>query len=277
MAGSLPLDDGRYLIRSGPAERVLVIETEGALPPPRRRRRRPRKAVVTDAPIRVAVTVATVILADRQYSSEDEAGQWLERLEDSDFTGELIADATRTLDRARAAEAAASGTPFGTPTRVDGIAAARAGYGDGDQVASGRFLDAVEIDARGGSGSGRREKAARTGSLARSAAILGGRERTAGCEILLPRIRFDLDTGNSAAACLAAEVAVSATIAEMEFAVGGDEHERDLDRLEELLPGLAAVSERAQTGTGDESDLRRVAEALEVAERVIRRRRILDQ
>ncbi|HNC05956.1 MAG TPA: hypothetical protein PLS38_06605, partial [Solirubrobacterales bacterium] len=85
MAGSLPLDDGRYLIRSGPAERVLVTETEGALPPPRRRRRRPRKSGRTDAPVTVSVTVATVVLADQPLDGESAAEDWLDRLDDSDF------------------------------------------------------------------------------------------------------------------------------------------------------------------------------------------------
>ena len=173
MAGSLPLDDGRYLIRSGPAERVLVTETEGALPPPRRRRRRPRKSGRTDAPVTVSVTVATVVLADQPLDGESAAEDWLDRLDDSDFTGDLIADAIGTLDRARAADAAASGAPFGTPTDPGSILAARIGYGEGEQVASGRFLESLDVDARGGTAESRRQRLARTAPLARTAAILG--------------------------------------------------------------------------------------------------------
>lgn len=276
MAGSLPLDDGRYLVRSGPAERVLVTETEGALPPPRRRRRRPRKAVVTEAPVRVTVSVVTVIFADRPLDGEAAAEAWLQKAGDPDLTGELIEDGIRTLDRVRAAEASASGTPFGTPTRITGILASRIGFGDGDQVASGRFLNALDVDARGGAGNKRRERAARTGSLARSAAILGGRARATACEVLIPRIRLDLESGNEAAARLAVATTIAATISELEFILEADDHEADLDRLEELLPGLREVAERA-TGEPAEGDLERVEDALEVAERVIRRRRILDQ
>jgi hypothetical protein len=277
LAGSLPLDDGRYLIRSGPAERVLVTETEGALPPPRRRRRRPRKSGRTDAPVTVSVTVVTVVLADQPLDGESAAEDWLDRLDDSDFTGDLIADAIGTLDRARAADAAASGAPFGTPTDPGSILAARIGYGEGEQVASGRFLESLDVDARGGSAESRRQRLARTAPLARTAAILGAREQSTACEVLIPRIRMDLETGNEAAARLAIAAAVGATISEMEFAVEDPDHEKDLDRLEELVPGLAGVSERAGEGTSVAADTRLLEDALAVAERVIRRRRILGQ
>jgi hypothetical protein len=225
----------------------------------------------------VTVSVVTVIRADQPFDSDAAAEGWLGQLEDSEFTGELLDDAISTLDRARAADAAAGGTPFGTPTAIGSLLAARIGYGDGDQVASGRFLEAWDVDARGGSGSRRRERMARTGSLARMAAIVGGRDEAAACEVLIPRVRLDLNTGNLAAACLAAGPAFTATVAELEFAVDDPGHEQDLDRLEELLPELGAVSERAASGSLDPDDRRKVEAALEVAERVIRRRRILDQ
>jgi hypothetical protein len=256
---------------------VLVTETEGALPPARRRRRRPRKPELSDAPVTVTVSVVTVIRADQPFDSEAAAEGWLAQLEDGEFTGELVDDAISTLDRARAADAAASGTPFGTPTAIGSLLAARIGYGDGDQVASGRFLEAWEVDARGGTGSRRRERATRTAPLARTAAILGARDQAAACEILIPRIRLDLNSGNLAAACLAIGPTLTATVAELEFAVDDPGHERDLDQLEELLPDLGEVSERAASGSLDPGDRERVEAALEVAERVIRRRRILDQ
>src|SRR5690606_18499594 len=122
------------------------------------------------------------------------------------------------------------------PTSVSSLLTARVGYGEGEQVASGRFLDALEVDARGGTGGVRRERAARTRPLARTAAILGGKEKPAGCELLLPRIRLDLAQGNGHAAAMTIRVAVEATIAELEFALDDEDHESDLDLLEELLP-----------------------------------------
>lgn len=254
-----------------------MLETEGALPPARRRRRRPRKAVVTDRPVTASIAVVTVIRADHPFDSEAAAEDWFGRLDDSDYTGEILDDAIATLDRARAADAATSGLPFGTRTEVGSILTARVGYGEGERVASGRFLEALEVDARGGTASGRREKIARTGSLARTAAILGGRERSAACEVLVPRVRLDLDTGNDAAARLTIEAAAEATINELEFALDDPDHEDDLDRLEQLLPALAEVSGRAAKGEPDPGGEQLVENALEIAERIIRRRRILEQ
>jgi hypothetical protein len=221
--------------------------------------------------------VITVIRADQPFESESAAEDWLDRLDDSDFTGEILDDGVATLDRARSVHAASAALPFGTPTEIGAILAARIGYGEGEQVASGRFLEALDVDARGGTAEKRRERLARTGSLARSAAILGGRETVTACELMVPRIRMDLETGNDAAARLAIAGAVGATVSELEFALDDEGHEKDLDRLEELLPGLREVSERAEAGTTDPGDLPRVEEALDVAERVIRRRRIFEQ
>lgn len=218
-----------------------------------------------------------MIHSENPLATQAEADHWLNQLDDSDRTGELLDDAIETLDRARAADASASGTPFGTPTSIRGVLAARIGYGDGDQVASGRFLDAVDVDARGGTGSGRRERNARTGSSARTAAILGGREQPSACEALVPRLRLDLSTGNETAAFVAASGAIAATVSELEFAVEGEDHERDLDELEQLLPTLDEISHRAREGGREAADLERVEAALTIAERVLRRRRILDQ
>lgn len=254
-----------------------MTETEGALPPPRRRRRRPRKAVVNDSPVTVTVSVVTVIRADQPYESEAEAEAWMNRALDSDFTGEILDDAIAALDRVRAADASASGIAFGTRTTIGSMLTARIGFGEGEQVASGRFLDALEVDARGGSSEKRRERLARTGSTARTASLLGDREPPTACEVMIPRIRLDLDSGNEAAARLAIGPAASATISELEFALEDEDHEKDLDRLEELLPGLLQISEVAADGKSDPTDLKRVEDALALAERVIRRRRILDQ
>ncbi len=228
-----------------------------------------------DEPVTVTISVVTVVRADQPFEDENDAAAWLGKLDQSEFTGDVLEDAVSTLDRVRAADASSSGIPFGTPTGIGSILAARVGYGDGDQVVSGRFLEAVDVDARGGTGEKRREKLARNGPLARTAAVLGGREPLTACEVAIPRIRFDLSTGNEAAARLAIAGAIGATISELEFAVEDEDHEKDLDRLEELVPGLEGVSARASEGAGAEGDLELLEEALGVAERVIRRRRIL--
>ena len=95
----------------------------------------------------MTVSVVTVIRADEPLAGETAGNDWLDRLGEQEFTDELLDDTLFTLDRVRAADAAASGVPFGTPTAIGQILAARVGYGDGDQVASGRFIEAFDIDA----------------------------------------------------------------------------------------------------------------------------------
>lgn len=225
----------------------------------------------------VSVTVVTVILADQPLESEAAGDGWLDRFDDSDLTGDQLDEAVATLDRVRAADAAASGVPVGAPTRLDQVLAGRIGYGEGDQVASGRFLDAVDVDARGDTENKRRERAARTGATARTAAILGGRDTAGACEVLIPRIRFDFDSGNQEAALAMIAPAIEATIAELEFALEDEDHERDLDQLEEMLPGLGGILERTLGDQTEEADLEKAEQALNVAERVLRRYRILTQ
>lgn len=225
----------------------------------------------------MTVSVVTVIRADEPLAGETAGNAWLDRLGEQEFTDELLDDTLFTLDRVRAADAAASGLPFGTPTTIGQILAARVGYGDGDQVASGRFIEAFDIDARGGTGGVKRERLARTRPTARTAAILGRREHASACELLIPRIRLDLNTGNPAAAALAIGPAVEATVAELEFAVEDEGHEADLDQLEGLLPELTRISGLAASGNLDPADLPSIEQGLAIAERVIRRRRILDQ
>ncbi len=276
------LDDGRYLDRQGDEQRVLVVETEGALPPARRRRRRPRKIQTVERTTSLPLTVVTVVLASQPLAGEAEAGAWLAAAEDDETTQALLEDAMTAFDRALAAAAATTGRPVGEPVGVDLVVTARIGFGEGEQVYSGRFLDAIEIDARGGTASPRRERLERIIPLPRIAAILGGRQSLLACEVMIPRIRADLDGGRLAPAALSIHEASRATLVELEFAVEGPDHEADLDRLEELLPDLAALPGEvlgAETPGPDEEAAiaARIETALAVSERVIRRFRITAQ
>lgn len=256
----------------------MVIESEGALPPARRKRRRPRKSGRTDSPTRVQITTVTVIRAYQPLGSEDEASAWLGQLKEDDFTDELLKEALSTLDRARAADAAASGRPFAEATELAGVLTARIGYGDGDRVSEGRFLEAFDVDARGGVGSRRRERLARTAPIARIAAIIGQKERANACEFLIPRVRADLDAGRVMTAALEIEMAARATVAELDQALDDPGHVADLDLLEAMLPDLTTLTDSVLTetepwaGLGDSLE-----EPLVIAERVIRRVRILNE
>ncbi|MGK2954254.1 MAG: hypothetical protein ACSLFI_01095 [Solirubrobacterales bacterium] len=274
----MPLEDGRYLERKAGKERVLVLETEGALPPARRKRRRPRQSGRKDAVTHVSVTTATVIRAYGPLGSDSLAKEWLARLADDEFTQDLLDEALGSLDRAFAAEAAATGRPWVQPPVLDQILTAKIGFGDGDRVADGRFIEAYDVDARDGTASPRRERISRTRPLARIAAILGGKDQALACEFLLPRVRADLDAGRVYPAALAIETAVRATVVEMDKALDVPDHLRDLDLLETMLPDLTELTDNA---LGEGKAWAGLAESLEeplaIAERITRRRRILEQ
>lgn len=226
----------------------------------------------------VPVTTITMVRAHDPLGSEAEAEGWLERLEDDDFTQGLLDETLASIDRAFAAEAAASGRPYAESPLLNQILNAKIGYGDGDRVADGRYVEALEVDARGGTASPRRERLNRTHPLARIAAILGEKDQAKACELLVPRVRADLDAGRVLPAALAAETAIRSTVVEMDGALDEPEHEQDLDLLESMLPDLTEMTDTlladAKVWAGLASSLN---EPLLIAERVIRRHRILIQ
>jgi integrase len=255
-----------------------VIEAEGALPPARRRRRRPKRSTGAESLPSVAVTTVTMIRAHRPFEAEHEASAWLDEVPNGDTTDSLLAELLAALDRALAAEAAATGRAYVQAIGVEDVLAARIGYADGDRASDGLFLEALDIDARGGTASPRRERLNRTRPLARIAAILGETDAAHACEFLVPRLRADLDGGRILAAALTVEVAVRATIRELDLALDDPDHGADLDRLEELLPDLSQMTDSV---LAEGEAWPGLAESLEepvfLAERVMRRRRVLEQ
>lgn len=219
-----------------------------------------------------------MVRAQEPLGSESEARVWLARLEDDDFTQSLLDETLAAIDRALAAEAAATGRPYAQSPALDQILAAKVGFGDGDHVSEGRFTEALEVDARGGTASPKRERTGRTRPIARIAAILGQKDQAAACEILVPRVRADLDAGRILAAGLAIETAARATVVELDGALDHPDHERDLDLLEGMFPDLTQMTDsllsegKPWAGLGES-----LREPLAVAERIIRRRRVLNQ
>ena len=224
------------------------------------------------------MTTVTVVRASIPFGGETEASEWLTAAAQEEATTELLDEALATLDRALAAEAAATGRPYVPTFGVDDVIGARFGYGDGDRVSDGQSLNAFEIDARGGTAGPRRERLSRTRPLARIAAMLGDRERAAACEFLVPRIRSDLDAGRVMSAALVIEVAVRSTIIELDTVLENPDHSADLDRLEEMLPELTELTDTVLTEASPWPGLAAsLEEPLAIAERIMRRRRALEQ
>lgn len=255
-----------------------MIEAEGGLPPARRRRRKPKESTGRQELPELTLTTVTVIRAYRPFWNDNEASEWLLPAIEDEQVDELMAEALSTLDRALAAEAAATGRPYVRSIGIDDVLAARIGFGDGDQVSDGLFLEAFEIDARGGTGSPRRERMNRTRPLARIAAIIGERDRANACEYLIPRIRSDLQGGRVMSAALMIEIAVKSSIVELDTTLEQPEQAADLERLEELLPELGELTDAVLSeGTAWPGLAESLEEPLGVLERLLRRRRALDQ
>ena len=231
-AGTLAVADGRYVVRDGEEERVLVIQTLGAPPPPRRRRRRPREAEPDREPAALPVTRVTVVRAFAPFGNEDKAKVWLKEAgADEEEVDRLVGEGIGVLNRALHAHAVASGDPHAqamTPARAIVV---RIGYGSGAEVAEGAFSAGSQIDPGGGAASLRQRRAEELRPQERLAAVLGERERIDACETLLLRARADLDAGRTREAALQLRVGLEALMAELRDALTDPGHEEDMGTL----------------------------------------------
>lgn len=274
-AGSVGLEDGRYLARASTGgeepERVLVVRVAGAPLPSRRRlsRAKPKPSDPDREQPTVPLTTLTVIRATPLGDSES-AERWLDELRDDSerLTAELSA-ALVLINRAIHVHRAAVLDPTLADVDAERALVARVGFGEGEQLADGRFARAIEVPR---SSRARRAEALRPQE--RLAAVLGGRETVAACELLILRARTDLDAGRTREAALQLRVGIEALLAERDSlrAPGQDEDLAALDARRRLT-GEAA--NEALAGELSERRLAEVAETLGRCERVLRRRRAL--
>ncbi len=223
----------------------------------------------------VPLTRVTVVRASRSFAEESEARRWLEEVrEDEDLLDALVAVSAAVLSHALHVHAVVSEGPPPPPVSPDRAVAMRIGYGSGEQVADGEWTSAVEIDA-GPARSRRRQRADELRPQARTAAILGGRERLDACETLLLRARADLDAGRAREAALQLRVGLDALLVELPGAIEDPSHDEDMAALESRRGEIAKAAEAATRGDLDASQLASVRELLQLCERVLRRRRVL--
>ncbi|HEU5143445.1 MAG TPA: hypothetical protein VFU04_09855 [Solirubrobacterales bacterium] len=279
LAGALGVADGRYLARgggeSGERQSVLAIETLGAPPPPGRRRRRSREADGTAAPPSLPLTRATAIRAHQPFASPAEAGAWLEAAVATETDVDaLVAEGIALLNRALHAQAAAAADPYLGEISAERAVLVRVGYGSGEEVASGRFSLAREIDVRGGR-SGRRRRDEELRPQERMAAVLGGREQIDACETLLLRARADLDSGRMREAALQLRIALEALLVELAGALVDPGHDEDMGTLEARKREAGEAANASLHGELDAAQAQNVRELIHLCERVIRRRRAL--
>jgi hypothetical protein len=275
----LPLADGRYLARreSGDGESVLVVETLAAPPRPTRRRRRPRDAEVGATVSEVPLSRATAIRAFEPYEGREEAAAWLAAatVEEAELD-RVVATGMALLNDALHAHAVAAADPFTVALAPERAVAARVGYGSGEETAEGAYSEALEVDVQTTGASRRRRRQEDLRPQERVAAVLRGRERVDACETLLLRARADLDAGRRREAALQLRVGVEALLAELPDALDHDDHRDDIDTLKERQPAIEAAAERALRPDLPAESETVVREALELAERILRRRRVLN-
>jgi hypothetical protein len=275
-AGTLAVGDGRYVLRDGGRERVLVLETLGAPPPPRRRRRRAREVSADDKPTTLPLTRATLVRAFEPFEVADDALAWLEAaVAEEEAIDALTVETISVLNQALHAHAVASSDPQPQALTPRLAVAARIGYGSGAEVANGQFSDAREIDMRTASGSRRQQHAEEMRPQERVAAALGGRESFDACETLILRARVDLDAGRTREAALQLRVGLEAVLAELRGALDDPGHNEDTSTIESRRHEAGDLANAALAGNLDPAQRKSVQELTAICERIIRRRRVL--
>jgi hypothetical protein len=244
--------DGRYLLRASEGaepERVVVLGTAGARvgqPASRRglaRRRRPVARVLAQATAEPAtVTSARATIIDPiSLSAERQARAWLDEL---DAEREIQA-AVEVLNRVLHFHRIAAADPYVHEVSPAQALVIRAGWGEGEQVADGRWLHACELAPpapRGPTGSRRRVREDRISALRpqeRLAELLSARGSTLLCEELTLRARLDLDHERIAHAAVQLQAAYAAALGELR-AEGREDLAIRLAELEQLNDGVAA-------------------------------------
>jgi hypothetical protein len=217
--------DGRYVLRDeadGPPTHVLVIATLGA---PERRRLRARRGgrAAAPEPAPAPVTTGRATIVDAQPVARADAERWL-----GQATEEAVEAALASLARAVRAHRIATADPGTHEPRLAQALVVRAGYGEGEQVAQGRWSAARELPRVHAA---RQRRRAVLRPQERLAALLSGRSHALACEELALRARHDLDHGHPREAALQLRAALAAALSELA-------REPDTPTMAERLRGL---------------------------------------
>jgi hypothetical protein len=282
--------DGRYLLRSGAdsePERVIVLGTLEPTRPGAAGRGSPLKGpsllerlgaggpgrATTPDPAPASTTRVTVI-DPVPLSAESQARAWLAELDRERDVRAAVAIVNRVLQFHRVASA----DPYLHEISPEQALVIRAGWGEGEQVASGMWLHARQLPWRpnqrsspGPRPGGSRARSSVLRPQERLAALLGAKGRALMCEELALRARLDLDQRRPAHAVLELENALAIAVGELR-----GEGRQDLAiRIAELEQLSDGVIEQARTVRSDESavpDEEVIAHALGRLEAALRAR-----
>jgi hypothetical protein len=241
---------------------VIVLRTQGA---PQRGIVRGRSARRReDAEVAPVPTARVTVVRAAPFGSREEADAWLSGLRRAKGALEVEAsDAAAPLNRLVRAHRAAAADPWAPDLSPEHALVVRIGYGDGDQVADGRYGAAYELP-RAQRGPKRR---ADLSPDERLAALLGGREEQLACEELVLRARADLASARPREAALQARIALEAVLAEVPDEAG----------LNELRQGVADAANMALTQDPGPELQAAVGAAVTEMEAALRRHRLRDR
>lgn len=256
--------DGRYLIRAEgahqqtPPSHVLLFATLGA---PRRGRlaRRNRPAAPLPEPAPVATGRATIIAVE-PLEDASAAARWLAAAGEAELAADL-----RVLERVVHTFRVVTSDPDCEPPARERLLVARIGYGEGEQVADGRWSEARELLPAAAS----RRRSRLLEPQSRVAGVLGGHVPLLVCEELALRARADLDAGRQRAAALQLRIAVDAALTEL--ATDGRLAAR-LERVAKLRSTLAEAATAALSRELTEPEADAVSMTLSTLEATLRAR-----
>ena len=157
----------------------------------------------------VPTSRATIVRA-QPLESPEEADAWLDAA--ANESDDEVAAATRELNFVLRSHRAAANDPYARDIRAEHALVVRLGYGDGDQVAEGRFARAVELPKE----PPKRKRGEALAPQERLAAVLGGRARLLVGEELLMRAQLDLEAERGREAALQARIALEALLGELD-------------------------------------------------------------
>ena len=254
---------------AGEVEHVLVLGTLGA---PQRgwlRGRRARRA--QPAPAAVTTTRVTLIAAQR-FEDRDAADAWLRETTGQRERGEARARAAAAvLNRVLHLHRAATADPHVREVGADQALVVRVGIGEGEQVAAGRWVRAVELPLPRVA----RDRTAALRPQERLAALLSARDAALACEELVLRARQDVDAGRRREAALQLDAALTMALSELApWAPRGDLAAR-LNELRDLAPAVHAAAQAALQGGVDDEHESAVRHALERLQAALRARSAL--
>ena len=205
---------------------------------------------------------ATIVHAE-PLSSPDEGERWVEM--PAAERDDAVAAAARELNFVLRAHRAAAADPYPRDVGSEHALVIRLGYGDGDQVADGRYTRAIELPRE----PPKRKRGETLAPQERLAAILGGRATLLAGEELLLRAQLDVDAGRMREAALQARIALEALLGELEekfaaplrplrdeigraanAALDGDLSEEDAAAVRNAVDEMAVAARRSGTAAG---------------------------